>query len=52
MVTGLIGCGLFSGIGFDFWFYRRRRILGAAISLCGIVWGAYAMFWPLLPGGW
>jgi hypothetical protein len=40
------------GMGFDFWWYRKRRAMGCIIMVCGLALSSYAVFWPLLFGGY
>lgn len=49
---GVILGSLFFGLGFDFWYFRRQWTLGVLISLGGLLLSCYALFWPLLYGGY
>jgi len=49
---GFFGGLLIFGWGYELLVYRRRLILGGLVSLCGLALSFYALFWPLLFGGY
>jgi hypothetical protein len=49
---GLIGGMLVFGLGYDLLAYGHRYVWGGLIALSGLSLSAYALFWPLLYGGY